>query len=138
MARRSMLVDNPARRASIRGNRLRQRSLPINRFLLEVLEERQLMATITVNTTSDGSLSPSTVSLRQAIEISNGTLAVSSLTSAQQTLVSGAIGTPNTIDFNISSAQGTLDDIALFSPLPAITSPVIIDGYSQPGASPNT
>ena len=53
MVRRSMLVDNSAQRASIRGNRLRQRSLPINRFALEILEQRQLLATITVNTASD-------------------------------------------------------------------------------------
>jgi hypothetical protein len=138
MARRSMLVDNPARRASIRGNRLRQRSLPINPFVLEVLEERQLLATITVNTASDAGAAPTTLSLRQAIEISNGTLAVSSLTSAQQAQVSGALSSPNTIDFDIPGAQGTLHDIALSSPLPAITSSVIVNGYSQPGASPNT
>jgi hypothetical protein len=138
MARRSMLVDNPARRASIRGNRLRQRSLPINRFVLEVLEERQLLATITVNTASDAGAAPTKLSLRQAIEISNGTLAVSSLTSAQQAQVSGALSSPNTIDFDIPGAQGTLHDIALSSPLPAITSSVIVNGYSQPGASPNT
>ena len=28
--------------------------------------------------------------------------------------------------------------IAPFSPWPAITDPVVIDGYSQPGARPNT
>ena len=52
--------------------------------------------------------------------------------------MSGALSTPNTIDFDIPGAQGTVYDIALISPLPAITEPVIINGYSQPGASPNT
>ena len=103
-----------------------------------LLEERQLLATITVNTASDTNSVGATLSLRQAIEISNGTLLVSSLTSTQQALVSGALSTPNTIDFNIPGMDGPLYDIALTSPLPTITSPVIFNGYSQPGASANT
>ncbi len=77
---------------------MRQRSVPTNRFIFEILEDRQLLATITVNTTSDTSSTGTALSLRQAIEISNGTLPVSSLTTAQQALVSGALSTPNTID----------------------------------------
>jgi titin len=42
----------------------------------------------------------------------------------------------DTIAFNI---QGTgLHSITPLSPLPSITDPVIIDGYSQPGSGPNT
>jgi titin len=40
------------------------------------------------------------------------------------------------ITFNIPG--GGVQSIALLSPLPSITSPVFIDGYTQPGASPNT
>ena len=118
--------------------RVRQGSLPTRQFAFDFLEERQLLATITVNTVSDTNLAGTTLSLRQAIEVSNGTLSLSALTPTQQGLVSGALSTPNTIDFNIPSSQGPLYDIALTSALPSITSRVIIDGYSQPGASPNT
>jgi len=93
---------------------------------------------ITVNTVSDINSAGAALSLRQAIEISNGTLDISSLTTLQQAQVQGALSTPNTISFDIPSSQGPLYDIALTSPLPAITSPVIINGYSQPGASPNS
>ena len=68
---------------------MRQRTLPGHRFAFEVLEERQLLATITVNTVSDSDSAGTTLSLRQAIEISDGTLAVSSLTPQQQALVIG-------------------------------------------------
>ena len=49
------------------------------RTQLEVLEDRQLLATITVNTTADSTTAGATLSLRQAIEVSDGSLAVSSL-----------------------------------------------------------
>jgi hypothetical protein len=112
---------------------------------VEVLEERQLLATITVNTTADSTAAGSTLSLRQAIEVSNGTLPVSSLSTQEQAQVKGAIGNTNTIDFNIpttdpgyNAATGVWT-IALKSGLPAIsTNAAIIDGYSQPGAAENT
>ncbi len=48
---------------------------------------------------------------------------------------------PDVIEFDIPAPQcvgaGSACVIAPTSPLPAITGPVIIDGYSQPGASPN-
>src|SRR6516225_5855723 len=68
---------------------------------LELLEDRQLMSTITVNTTVDNPSPNTTLSLREAIEISNGTLAISALSSQQQALVNGPVGSTNTIDFNI-------------------------------------
>jgi hypothetical protein len=46
-----------------------------------------------------------------------------------------AFGT-NIIAFNIPDSG--VHTIALTNPLPDITQPVIIDGYTQPGASPNT
>jgi hypothetical protein len=112
----------------------------------DVLEGRQLLATITVNTTADGTNSDSTLSLRQAIEISNGTLAVSSLSTQQQAQVSGKVGGSNTIDFNIpttdpgyDAATGVWTIAPQLNPLPAIsTNAAIIDGYSQPGSSRNT
>ena len=47
-------------------------------------------------------------------------------------------GLPAGIDFDITGGCATPCTIQLASPLPAITVPVAIDGYSQPSASPNT
>ena len=57
-------------------------------------------------------------SLRQAMLDSNATIDV------------------NTIEFNIPGTG--VQTIAALSPLPGITQAVALDGYSQPGASPNT
>jgi Bacterial Ig-like domain (group 3) len=114
------------------------------RLSVDVLEDRQLLATITVNTAGDTTAGAS-LSLRQAIEISDGTLSVSSLSAQEQAQVSGAVGATNTIDFNIPTTDQGYDattkvwTIAVKSALPAIsTNAAIIDGYTQPGASPNT
>ncbi len=109
-----------------------------SRPVAEVLERRQLLATITVNSAgdADGADGSNTLSLRQAIEIANGTLPIVSLTAAQQGLVVGPLASPNTIDFAIPGTGPFT--ISPSSALPAITSPVVIDGYSQPGAHPNT
>ncbi len=108
---------------------------------VEWLERRCLLATITVNTTTDTG-SNATLSLRQAIEISNGTLTP---TGAQVALVVGAVGSSNTIDFNIPQADPGFNPVTGVwtihpaSNLPPInTNSAIIDGYTQPGASKNT
>jgi hypothetical protein len=108
------------------------------RFSTEILERRELLATIIVNSAgdADGADGGTTLSLRQAIEVSNGTLAISSLTPTQAGLVTGALSTPNTIDFAIPGTGPFT--IMPGTALPTITTPVVIDGYSQPGAHPNT
>jgi Bacterial Ig-like domain (group 3)/Right handed beta helix region len=128
-------------RGSISALKLRRRS----KVCVERLEDRQLLATITVNTAADPATPGTTLSLRQAIEVSDGTLAVPSLSTQEQAQVSGAIGNTNTIDFNIPTSDPGYNSttgawtIAVNSELPAITTnAAIIDGYSQPGASPNT
>ena len=76
-------------------------------------------ATFTVTNTNDAGAG----SLRAAITAANGAAGL------------------DTIAFNVSGAGcdgGGVCTIALDSALPAISSPVIIDGYTQPGASPNT
>jgi len=45
---------------------------------------------------------------------------------------------PDTIVFNIPPADGTVKTIAPLTELPTISSPVIIDGTTQPGSVPNT
>jgi hypothetical protein len=130
-----------AMRRSTSASKLRRRK----RVSVEVLEERQLLATITVNATADDTTADSTMSLREAIEVSNGTLSLSSLSTKEQAQVKGAVGNTNTIDFNIPTtdpgynATSRVWTIALQSDLPAISSnAAIIDGYTQPGAAENT
>ncbi len=122
------------------------RKLPRRKTMyIEVLEDRQLLATITVNTTADSTGTDATLSLRQAIEVSDGTLAVSSLSSQEQAQVSGAVGASNTIDFNIPTtdagynASSGVWTITVNSSLPTITTnAATINGYSQPGSFENT
>src|SRR5437762_4870967 len=75
-------------------------------------------ATFTVTTTNDTGAG----SLRQAITDANA---------------NGADGT-NTIQFAITDPPAGVRTITPASALPPITRPVIIDGYTQAGSSPNT
>lgn len=80
-----------------------------------------LAGTFVVNTsadTDDGLCNVANCTLREAINAANGNPSL------------------NAINFNIPG--GGVRTISPTSPLPTITSPVIIDGYTQPGASPNT
>ena len=119
-----------------------------HRFLasLERMEARQLLTTIFVNTTGDGEGADgsATLSLRQAIEISNGTLAVGSLTAAKRGQVSVSATAANQIEFAIPASTAAMlasrsrastrsprpGRITLGSPLPAITHQVTIDGFT--------
>jgi hypothetical protein len=105
------------------------------------MERRLLLSTLIVNTADDNSdPNQPTLSLREAIEIVDGTLAVSSLSPTAQLQVSGTSSAPaqDYIAFNIAGGPSSGPIVlALKSALPAITSPVIIDGYSQPGSSEN-
>ena len=112
---------------------------PARRLLVESLETRMLLAVITVDSTADANPPDTALTLREAIEIADGTLAVSSLTSQQQGQVSGTLLTTapgNTIDFDIPGSG--VQTINITSEMPAITVPVTIDGYTQPGSIPNT
>jgi hypothetical protein len=82
--------------------------------MLEQLENRCLLATLTVTSTGDSGAG----TLRQAI------------------LDSNAQTGPNQIGFNIPGTG--VQTIVPSSPLPAITAPVTIDGDTQPGAHANT
>ena len=78
--------------------------------------------TITVNTTTDtndGICNTTHCSLREAINVSNLNA-----------------GVKDTVAFNIpGSGPHTITPTTV---LPTVTDPVVIDGYTQPGASPNT
>ena len=84
----------------------------------QLVEDPVLLATFTVDQRGDPSGASGTLTLRQAIDASNATPG------------------PDTIDFNTPGPG--VHTIAPTSALPAIPDPVIIDGYTQPGASPNT
>ncbi len=116
-------------RPTVRGLRRRPTTMGLR---VESLESRQLMAIITVNTTADTNLRDNVLTLREAIQLSNndGSLPIGNLSAAELALVSGSLSSPNTIEFSIGSGFAS---IQLGSALPAITSPVIIDGTSQPG-----
>src|SRR5580704_2877152 len=88
-------------RSSIHALKSRRRTQP----RIDVLEDRQLLSTITVDTTADETAADSTMSLREAIEVSNGTLSVSALSTQEKAQVSGAVGSANTIDFNIPTTD---------------------------------
>jgi streptogramin lyase len=72
-------------------------------------------------------------SLRQAIDEVN---TVPSLTAGGTVQAHVTFDIP-TSDPGYSPSTGAFT-IQTFSPLPDVTAPVVIDGYSQPGASPNT
>ncbi len=86
-------------------------------------------ATMTVTTTSDLIATDGSCSLREAITASNTNATV------KECAHNGTTGT-DTINFKIGGAGP--HTISLTSQLPTITSPVIINGYSQPGSSVNT
>jgi len=88
---------------------------------------------VTVTGAGDGIAQPDDVlTLREAIEIVNGTLPTSMLSDTEQQLVSRSEST-STIKFNLPSDQTAIE---LLSVLPAIVQPaVIIDGTTQPGYS---
>src|SRR4051794_13677405 len=81
---------------------------------LEHLEDRSLLAMISVNTALDeNSQTDSTLSLREAIQVGNGTLALSALSASGRAQISGDLNTdatPNTIKFAIpGSGPFTID-----------------------------
>ena len=89
-------------------------------------------ATITVNSTANTAANDGVCTLREAIIAANTNTASGALAGE---CVAGTAGL-DTIAFAIPGAG--VKTITPASPLPAITEAVFINGYTQPGASPNT
>ncbi|MBD1889537.1 OmpA family protein [Coleofasciculus sp. FACHB-SPT9] len=89
---------------------------------------------VVVNSNQDGAVNPDdALTLREAIEIVNGTLPLDRLSSAEQSLVSSNVGT-TLIAFNLPSADTT---IRLVEVLPPLARPgLIVDGTTQPEYDP--
>lgn len=109
------------------------------RPLVEALEDRCLLAAvITVNSTADTNARDTALTFREAILVNNRTLAIATLSAAEQAQVAGtpASNDADTIQFNIAGTG--VQTISPTSGLPNITEAVTINGYSQPGAAANT
>src|SRR5262245_17990740 len=100
------------------------------RLSLEALETRTVPAIITVTDVGDAIALDGFVTLREALTAAN-------INAPMGDAPAGDLGL-DTIRFNIAGAPGTVHTIQPMSPLPFITDPVFIDGYSQLGALPNT
>ncbi len=127
-----------ALRASSERSRLAKNRLrAATRSAVESLEARRLFAVVTVNTTADDG-DDTFLTLREAINITNGSVRLDTLEPTQlaQIDITQPLGTNDTIDFNIPG--GGMQTITPLSALPAVDSPVTIDGYTQPGSTAAT
>lgn len=121
----------------------RSRKSNFSRFRVQQLEHlelrRLLSATITVNGVGDDDSPNGMLTLREAIRLSNGTKAFSSLSPEEKQLVQGAPGenTLDTIKFNLP-VDGTRTIVVGEGGLPSIFEPLIIDGTTQPGFNAST
>jgi hypothetical protein len=94
-------------------------------------------ATLSVNTTVPGIANDGKCSLREALDTTNG------FASYADCPVTGTLGTNDTINFNIPMSElgcVAATGVCTIRPTTTLTvaNPVLIDGYSQPGATPNT
>ncbi|MEM7715369.1 MAG: OmpA family protein [Cyanobacteria bacterium P01_A01_bin.68] len=90
-----------------------------------------------VNSNADGPVNADgQLTLREAIEVANGTLTPDRLSSAEQAQLAPATSGGSSIEFNLPSGASTIE---LQSVLPDLAAPgLTIDGSTQPGYDPNT
>ena len=100
------------------------------RVMAEVLESRQLLATIVVTDIGDSIAIDGFVTLREAITAANTNAASGDAAAGE-----GA-GVIDRIEFNIPNAGDQV--ITPASALPTIIEAVVIDGYTQSDSAPNT
>lgn len=92
---------------------------------------------VVVNSNEDGAVTADAqLTLREAIEVVNGTLTPQQLSSAEQAQVSPATTGGSSIEFNLPSGATTIE---LQTVLPDLAAPgLTIDGSTQPGYDANT
>ena len=119
MKQNSEIIPNSQRAVSGRAIMILARLVAVF-FAISVFTSVAQAATFQVTTTTDNgnNNNPTVGSLREAIIKSN--------------LAAGT----DTIDFNIPGSGVHI--FSLITALPVITDPVVIDGYTQPGAKANT
>ncbi|MCX7594226.1 MAG: OmpA family protein [Fischerella sp.] len=140
--------NKEGRRKKIKGKKQKAKRivslLPFTFYLLLLYSDIAVAQTpspssslrVVVNSNQDGSPTPdSALTLREAIEVVNGTLSVDKLSDAEKTQI-----TPTTdgsrIEFNLQKSATT---IQLQSQLPDLATPgLVIDGSTQPGYDPKS
>lgn len=86
-----------------------------------------------VNSDRDGAIQPDEgLTLREAIEVINGTLPLDRLSTAERNnvLPGGSADGRSRIEFNLPPGNTTIE---LTTPLPPLAVPVVVDGTTQPG-----
>jgi outer membrane protein OmpA-like peptidoglycan-associated protein len=91
---------------------------------------------VIVNSTQDSIAPDESLTLREAIELTNGQLTVNQLSDTERTLVSASAEQVSQIEFNLPPQDTT---IYLTELLPPLASPgLVVDGTTQPGYDPTT
>ncbi|MGB3650088.1 MAG: cell envelope biogenesis protein OmpA, partial [Rivularia sp. (in: cyanobacteria)] len=91
---------------------------------------------VVVNSNADAVTADGELTLREAIEVVNGTLTPQQLSSAEQAQVTPGSSSGSTIEFNLPGGATTIE---LQTVLPDLAAPgLTIDGSTQPGYDPNT
>ena len=125
-------------RSQRRETSRRRRAVRRLRPGLEAVEPRVLLSLLTVNSAGDTNARDNVLTLREAIQVSNGTLAFGTLDASEQAQVDTAASTTrNTVAFNIAGG-GSAATITVSSALNQITTPVLIDGTTQLGPAATT
>ena len=97
------------------------------------IDPAKLHLQVIVNSNQDGAIAPdSALTLREAVEIVNGTLPLNKLSAAETDQVKLLdFNTPSRIEFNLPVGQTTIQLTDILPPL--VTPGLIIDGTTQPG-----
>jgi len=91
---------------------------------------------VIVNSTQDSIAPDELLTLREAIELTNGDLTVNQLSDTERTLVSSSPGQSSRIEFNLPPQDTTIYLTELLPPL--ATAGLVVDGTTQPGYDPTT
>ena len=103
-------------------------------FAQQPIASPNINYTITVTSNQDTVVPDDRLTLREAIELSNGTLNPTQLSPTERLQITPSVN-GSTIRFNIPAGQTT---IALTRSLPDLTRPVTLDGTTQPGYDATT